>query len=542
MKRKISVAIVLLIIMILGCVIKNKAMVVGVGDTSYLERAEKGFYTIQRWNGEEWIYVTYSITNYIDEFGQKRVAYCVDPNLKGIGYISGEFSGYNVELKNLITDEKSWRVLTNGYPYKTPEELNVESEQDAYLATKMALYAMLRGNNESDIRSLYRAGEDKVAGQSIEETNRRGAKVIDAICSLVNIGNNGTDKMDYSNTLKIETIGKLKEYEKNKEYYYQKSKVTSNVECSEYYIKDFTGFPEGTKITDESGIEETTFKGGDDFYIMIPKKSITEDIQGIVKITGTCKNYPIYYAKCMDGNYQNYVLCCDCYSRNIEASGGINIEAKKSRLKIKKVDKDTKNVLANVKFSVKYKDGKDIGIYTTDENGIINVDGLHQGQVIVKELETSKYYEIATESQIINILYNENKEIQIENEVKKGQIRIIKIDADNNEYRIEGAKFEIQDEMGNIVETLVTDNNGEAISKKLPINKKYIVKETETSKEYILEENALTVQLNQNEIKTLTFKNKKKFQEQKLPRTGSFDISLYLYITSAIAFFIKKIL
>ena len=69
----------------------SKSNAMKVGDTSYLERDEKGFYTIQKWNGEEWIYVTYSITNYIDENGQKRIAYCVNPNLKGIGYISGEF-------------------------------------------------------------------------------------------------------------------------------------------------------------------------------------------------------------------------------------------------------------------------------------------------------------------------------------------------------------------------------------------------------------------------------------------------------------------
>lgn len=135
----------------------NTSKAMSVGDTSYLERAEKGFYTIQRWNGSEWIYVTYSITNYVDENGVKRVAYCVDPNLKGIGYISGEFEGYNVELKKLLSDDKCWRVLINGYPYKTPEQLGVETEQDAYLATKMALYGMLRGDTEDGIRSSYRA-------------------------------------------------------------------------------------------------------------------------------------------------------------------------------------------------------------------------------------------------------------------------------------------------------------------------------------------------------------------------------------------------
>ena len=44
MKRKIIIALVVLITIILNCIIKNKTMAVGVGDTSYLERAEKGFY------------------------------------------------------------------------------------------------------------------------------------------------------------------------------------------------------------------------------------------------------------------------------------------------------------------------------------------------------------------------------------------------------------------------------------------------------------------------------------------------------------------
>ena len=128
-KKRIIAGIVCLITLVQMIFTGDKIAAVSVGDNSYLERAEKGFYTIQSWNGDEWIYVTYSITNYVDEYGQKRVAYCVNPDRKGIGYISGEFEGYDVELKNLVNDERCWRVLKNGYPYKSPEELGVENEQ-----------------------------------------------------------------------------------------------------------------------------------------------------------------------------------------------------------------------------------------------------------------------------------------------------------------------------------------------------------------------------------------------------------------------------
>ena len=437
-------------------------------------------------------------------------------------------SGYDVELKNLITDEKCWRTLKNGYPYKSPEELGVETEQDAYLATKMALYAMLRGNTESDIRLLYRPGEDRVAGQDQEETKRRGEKVINAICNLVNEGNNGNETMKYTNNLEVQIIGSFTEYQKDKNYYYQAAKVVSNVECVEYSIKSFSGFPEGTIIANKDGIEQTTFKGGDEFRIMVPRKSLIENITGKINITGICKNYPIYYAECKEGKYQNYMLCCDSLSKDVEADADINIKINKSKLKIVKIDKDSKEAIAGVKFSIKYKDGEDIGTYTTDEHGIINISNLHQGQVVIKEVESARNYKLLNEEKIINIDYDDSKELLLENELKKSLIKVIKVDADNNKIRIEGAKFEIYDESGNIIETIVTDKNGEAKVMGLPVNRKYTIKEVETAKEYMLSNDIVTIELKENEIKNITFKNKRKqVAKQTLPRTGLPNYNLF---------------
>ena len=541
-KKRIIAGIVCLITLVQMIFTGDKIAAVSVGDNSYLERAEKGFYTIQSWNGDEWIYVTYSITNYVDEYGQKRVAYCVNPDRKGIGYISGEFEGYDVELKNLVNDERCWRVLKNGYPYKSPEELGVENEQDAYLVTKMALYAMLRGNNESDIRSKYRPGEDRIAGQDMDETRRRGEQVINAICNLVNIGNNSNEKMQYTNNLSIKTLGSFTESQSNKDYYYQAMKVTSNVECTEYSIKSTSGFPEGTIITNKDGNEQSTFKGGDEFRIMVPKKSLIEDFSGNVTVTATCRNYPMYYAECKEGNYQNYILCCDSLSKDVEATGSVDVKISKSKLKISKVDKDTKEAIAGVKFSIKYKDGKDIGTYTTDENGSISLNNLHQGKVVIKEVESAKNYEVMTGEKVLDIGYNDSKEITIENEMKKSQIKVIKVDADNNQIRIQGAKFEIYDEAGNVIKTIVTNQNGEAKVEGLPINKKYRIKEIETAKEYILSNDEVTIELKENEIKNVTFRNKRKQTISKLPRTGLVNYNFILLVISFGSILIKRLI
>lgn len=537
MKKIVKTMFYMLAIIFVFFLMSNKVNAEAIGNTKYLQRAEKGYYTIQKWNGSNWIYVTYSRTTYIDDNGITRIAYCVNPDLKGIGYISGEVVGYDVEIKNLLSDNKLWRALVNGYPYNSPESMGVETDDDAYLATKMAIYAIMRGNTENDIRTLYRPGKDKVEGQSLEEIERRGTKVIETICKLINIGYNGTETIQSNDILKIEKDSEFLEDSLNKNYYSQKLKIKSKVECKEYYIKNISNFPAGTIITDIDGNQKYSFKGGEEFKLMVPKTSIMENINGTIEINGICKTYPIYYSECKNGNYQNYLLCCDSFSDNFNAVNDINIEINKSSLKIVKIDKDTKRPIAGVKFSVKYKDGTNIGIYTTDENGVIYIENLHQGEIIVKELENNKFYNISKDEYIIELNYNESKNIVIENEIKKGNIKIIKVDADNNEIKIEGVKFNIFDENGNLITTVITNDKGEADICNLPINHKYIIKEVESAKDYILSEDVITVEFNENEVKNIIFVNRKK---EKLPRTGSIDVSNYLLIISAIGIIINK--
>lgn len=527
-KIKEIFCIILLILAIFQIALQmNKVKAATIGDVNYLERENKGFYSIENWNGSEWIYVTYSITYYTDNQGVKRIAYCINPDLKGIGWISGEYAGYDVKLKELLSDERLWRVYTNGYPYKTPSELGVETEEDAYLATKMASYCILRSYTVQDVRNLYRAGTTKVENESLEDIKRRGTKVIEAICNLVDKGYNGTESMQYNDILQINKQSEFIKDNTNENYYSIVCNVTSKVECSDYTISEISGLPEGTYIANEEGKAQTEFKENQKFKIMIPKESIKESVTGTINIKGKCKNYPIYYAECMMGNYQNYMLCCDTYSNDVQATSSIEINANKSGLQIEKIDKDTKMPISGVKFSIKYVDGIELGLYETDKEGKINIQNIKPGNIQITEVETNKNYILNSQTNYLKLKYNETKKITLENEKKKGSIKIIKVDANDNTIRIPGAKFEVYNENNELIKSITTDEKGEAIVQNLPINVKYTIKEVETAKDYILSDESVTIQLEENEIKTLTFKNKKKEQE-KLPRTGMIDISNYL--------------
>ena len=96
---------------------------------------------------------------------------------------------------------------------------------------------------------------------------------------------------------------------------------------------------------------------------------------------------------------------------------------------------------------------------------------------------------ITIEIKEITLENNQTKTVIFENEKKKGQIKITKEDFDNEEVKLSGVKFNILDKDGKIVDTLITDEKGQAISKMLPIDQEYTIQEIETKDNYLLSVN-----------------------------------------------------
>ena len=185
----------------------------------------------------------------------------------------------------------------------------------------------------------------------------------------------------------------------------------------------------------------------------------------------------------------------------------------------------------NTTFQLCKKDGTVIANATTNSKGNVEFTGLYQGSYILKEIASNEKYVLNTKEIDIELNYAETKtlsnyvlteipqtvtlekdkitEIVFKNELKKGQVRVIKVDLDNNEVRLAGVKFEIYDEDNNLVDKIVTDSNGEAVSKRLRIDKNYTVKESKTLPDYVLTEETQTVTLKQNQITDITFENER---------------------------------
>ena len=196
---------------------------------------------------------------------------------------------------------------------------------------------------------------------------------------------------------------------------------------------------------------------------------------------------------------------------------------KKGKIQVIKIDKDDNKVrLSDVTFEVYNKAGELIETLVTDENGEaitgeLPIDETYQ----VKETITGKFYKLTEEPQEAVLTEDEITTLTFENEKKKGQIEIIKVDSDNNEVKLEGVVFEILDKDKNIVETIKTDKDGKAVSKKLPIDNEYLIREKETRKEYLLSDKTEKIVLQEDEIKTLTFENTKKKGSIKIVKVSS---------------------
>ena len=141
-------------------------------------------------------------------------------------------------------------------------------------------------------------------------------------------------------------------------------------------------------------------------------------------------------------------------------------------IKVLKVDKDNHETgLGNVTFDLYSEEfDKVIGSYATNVNGEILIENLRIGNYKLIEKNTGKWYNLAEDTDV-EVKWNETTEVTIENEKKKGQIKVIKTDGET-ETPLKDVTFAVENSHGDIVDKITTNEKGEATTKELPIDDK----------------------------------------------------------------------
>lgn len=560
-------------------------------------------YHLQYWNGDHWSYVVTTYTTYT-EGGKEYPAYCINSEYPGVGELPDYTVDVNATLTEVLGDVRVWRTIINGFPYKSASELGVANDMEAFQATKMAVYSILY---DYDPNTRFR-GIDQGA-------DARGDAIKRAIVNMVNEGRNGTQVPSDPN-ITLSTSGNLYE---DGNYYTQKINVSSTVDMASYTVTATANLPEGTIITNSNGTQTNSFNGNESMYVKIPKSQMGQDISNaIINIQGKVKTYPVFYGQTRVEGTQNYALVYDPFGDGV-GRATLNIKTNTGKVVVNKTDDETSQPIAGVKFSLKREDGTIVGTATTNEQGVATFDKLYQGnyklvevetnpkyilndmefgvpveynktsevnvenehkkgnikvykvdkdnnrvvlgnvefdlfshefnkvigtyhtdvngELEIKDLrigdysliekETNKWYNLAEDTEV-EVEWNLTKELQIENELKKGSIKIIKVDEEDNEVKLENVKFKVMDKDGNVLEELITDENGEAETSSYPIRdfSELKIQEVETLDTYVLDDEVHTIKLEENQIKDVVFENEKIKGQIEVTKVSSDDNEL----------------
>ncbi len=413
MKKKIFVTISLIIVLI-NCIVitSNAAMPI---DTAYIY-ANKKTDGLLMWNGLG-IHTHMSV---YEKDGKEYPAYCLNRELPGVEVGFSQ----TVDVNKLINNVMVWRAIVNGYPYKSISELGCVSEEEAYLATKQAVYCMLTNRDVNEYSAIGESGERTLNALKQIVSNARNSNITKVSSDL---------KINQKESLwKIDTL--------DNKYVSQQFTVTANAGFSEYTVDLEETKVEGIRITDINNNDKKDFKSNEEFKILMPITNIIEDGNFVVKVSGEVATKPVLFGATRDINLQNYALTGYTYENG---TGSQKIYYTKNNTEIviiKKDEKDEKR-LEGVKFEL--LDNNQNVLFTdlvTDKNGEVKIENLLPGTYYIKEIKTLEGYQIYDKLIKVEIDLNELTKVNVINSEKMPEI---KIENRESEITVESKKEEI---------------------------------------------------------------------------------------------------
>lgn len=338
--------------------------------------------------------VTY--VEYINE-GNHYPAYCMDKTKVG-----AETNSYNVSIEGAVNDVGLWRRIINGYPYKSIQELGVANAQEAFTATKQAIYCYIHGNNPSDYGAIGEAGQ----------------RTLNAMHTIINNAQNSKESK-ISSTIKInKNSDSWKQDENEKNYVSKVYSVSAGANIQNYKIilsrknnQDIGGI----KLTDINNKTKTEFSPNEKFKILVPIKEMKEKGNFELKVEAKISTKPVLYGIAPNSSYQDYALTGATYE---DGTGNIQDEYLKNETKIiiLKQDEETNEKLEGVEFEL-LDENKNV-VYNglkTDKDGKINIENIIPGRYYIRETNTKDGYLRFEDLIKIDINLNEQMTVTVNN-------------------------------------------------------------------------------------------------------------------------------
>lgn len=378
------ITVVLLIIILNSILLINTVQAVEQGKVNVYTKGE--LKRIIRYNG---IAVKTTHVVYRDN-GIEYPAYCLNKDLPGV---DESIPSYDVTLQGKITDVGLWKVIINGYPYKSIEKLGVADESEAYTATKQAVYCYIYNRGTEGYSAIGDAGN----------------RVINAINMILQNAKNSTETFENHILIKHS-----EEWQKENDYISKQYEVESNINISKFIVS-LENQPYGCKITNLENQEKSEFNSNENFKILIPISSLEKSGQFKIKIETQMETKPIFFGKAPSADLQDYAITAFSFE-DIDTELTQGYEENETKIIIEKQDNETEETLKGAKFEILNEQEEVFSIQETNEEGKIILEHIMPGTYYIREIEAPEGYEINSEMIQIDIKMNEEKMVQIKND------------------------------------------------------------------------------------------------------------------------------
>ena len=327
--------------------------------------------------------------------GVEYPAYCLDKTLPGVT----TDGGYTVSVDKLVNNNKIWRAVTNGYPFKTAKQLGCNSDAEAFAATKMAVYDAMYNYDWDDFEGLNAQGDRIVtAAEKISKAARSSSETKPV--SVVSIG-----KVDEEWALDG----------KDDKYISKEFRINCNLEYAKYSLKLNNLNIEGVKLVDENNNEKKEFKSGENFKVLIPIAELSKSGEFEIEATVDVKTKPVLYGDSGDSTKQSYALAAGDYEFE-STKLKIKYSENATKIEIIKKDAETEEPLQGAKFNI-LNENKEI-IYsdvTTNEEGKAIVEKITPGKYFIQEIKAPDGYTIYDELIEIDVELNQKYIVNVNN-------------------------------------------------------------------------------------------------------------------------------
>ena len=394
--RKKLISIISIIVILIGLVPISSKAVVPI-DTAYIY-ANKKTNGLLMWKG---LRIHTHLAVYKKD-GKEYPAYCMDRELPGVEIGRTQ----TVDVKQLVNNVMVWRAIINGYPYKSISELGCNTEEEAYLATKQAVYCMITNRDVNEYSAIGEAGE----------------RTLNALKTIVNNARN-SNQTKVSSELTVNEQEKLWKIDNLDSSYISKTfSVTANTSMSKYTVNVKNLNIEGYKLVDQNNKEKTEFTNPEKFKILIPIQEVKQDGNFSIEVSAQVATKPVFYGESRDSGLQSYALTGYTYE---EGTGSKKVYYTKNETKIiiTKTDDKTGKKLEGVEFELLDKDQNKIYTeITTNKDGMAIIDNLLPGIYYVKETRTLEGYQLYSKLIKVELELNEETTVNVINSEEEPEI------------------------------------------------------------------------------------------------------------------------